>query len=217
MAGRQRVVVLGLGRFGAAVATTLYEIGHEVLAVDVNRRIVQEISERVTHAVQADATDEDTLRHLGVANFDVAIVGVSESIERQVLITVHLKRLGVPFIVAKVQTELHGDILERIGADRVVLPEREVGVRLAHSFNLPNVHDYLPLGPDFGVSTISPPEGSIGRTVAELDLGHAGAFLVAVQRGSDVLIQPRADLRLQADDLLVLAAADVSLARICGR
>ncbi|HEY8490953.1 MAG TPA: TrkA family potassium uptake protein, partial [Dehalococcoidia bacterium] len=170
MARRRQVVVIGVGRFGAAVATTLYEAGHEVLALDVDARVIQEISGHVTHAVQVDATDPEALQELGVQHFEVGIVGLSGDIERSILITLLLKRLGVPWVISKAQTALHGEILERVGADRVVFPEREMGVRLAHSFAAPNVVDYMPVGPDYGISKLEPPEHFLGKRVGDLDL-----------------------------------------------
>jgi trk system potassium uptake protein TrkA len=208
MARRRQVVVVGLGRFGTAVAETLSEIGHEVLAIDTNHKHVQEISDAVTHAVQGDGTDAETLSELGAGEFDTGIVAVGD-IEQSILNTVQLKRLGVPYVIAKAKEDLHGTILEKIGADRIVYPEREVGVRLAHSFTMPNVIDYMSLGPDYSISKLEPPETYIGKSVGELGLGdrHQVALMM-IQRSAQVVINPGPEERIQVEDLLVIAGLD---------
>jgi len=214
MARRRQVVVVGLGRFGAAVATTLTEIGHEVLAIDVNLKPVQEVSDVVTHAVQGDGTDAETLTEVGVGEFDTGIVAISD-IERSILITVQLKRLGVPYVIAKAREELHGDILEKVGADRVVFPEREVGERLAHSFTVPNVVDYMSLGPDYGISKLEPPPHFVGKTVEELRLSDRYKVeLMMIQRSAQVVINPGGSERIQAQDLLVVVGLDEAMDRL---
>ncbi len=214
MARRRQVVVVGLGRFGTAVATTLTEIGHEVLAIDINLKHVQEVSDAVTHAVQGDGTDAETLTNLGAGEFDTGIVAISD-IERSILITVQLKRLGVPYVIAKAREELHADILEKVGADRVVFPEREVGERLAHSFTVPNVVDYMSLGPDYGISKLEPPADFIGKTVGELRLGERyKVVLTMIQRSAQVVINPGPEERVQAKDLLVIAGLDDAMDRL---
>ncbi|MGD9893918.1 MAG: TrkA family potassium uptake protein [Dehalococcoidia bacterium] len=213
MARRRQVVVVGLGRFGSALAETLSEIGHEVLAIDINHKPVQEISDVVTHAVQGDGTDAETLSDVGAGEFDTGIVAVGD-IEQSILITVQLKRLGVPYVIAKAKEELHGTILEKIGADRIVYPEREVGERLAHSFIMPNVVDYMSLGPDYGISKLEPPAQFIGRSVGELGLGDRyHVALMMIQRSAQVVINPGPDERIQGQDLLVIAGLDDAVER----
>src|SRR5215204_3412309 len=183
MTRRRQVVVIGLGRFGTAVATSLTAIGHEVLAIDIDHRAVTEIADQVTHAVQADATDEDTLKQLGVQDFDAAFVGVSSNVERSILATMLLKQMGIPLVIAKAQTTIHGDVLAKVGADRIVFPEREVGDQLAHSFTVKNAVDYMPLGPEYGISKLTPPSGFAGRTVGELALpNRLKVALLAIER-----------------------------------
>ena len=215
MATRRQVAVIGLGRFGTAVATTLYEIGHDVLAMDLNRRVIQELTGRVTHAIQADAAERGVLEEAGVAGFDAGIVGVSSHVEHSILITLNLKRLGVGRVIAKAQTDQHGEILEKIGADQVLYPEREMGVRLAHSFAAPAVVDYMPLGPEYGIAKVRPPATFVGRSLADLRLRErSGVTLLAVERGLRVLFNPRTDDVVQPDDCLVVAGEDEALARV---
>jgi trk system potassium uptake protein TrkA len=208
MARHRQVVVVGLGRFGTAVAKTFSEIGHEVLAIDTNHKHVQEISDVVTHAVQGDGADAETLSDLGAGEFDTGIVAVSD-LEQSILITVQLRRMGVPYVIAKAKEELHGSILEKIGVDRVVYPEREVGEQLAHSFTVPNVVDYMSLGPDYGVSKLEPPEQFVGRTVGELRLSERfKVTLMMIQRSAQVVINPGPEERIERQDLLVIAGLD---------
>ncbi len=162
MAGEQ-VMVIGLGRFGSAVARELERLGHQVLAVDRAEQRVNEIASDVTHALQLDAADEEALRAASAGDFPTAIVAISSDAEPSIFATMVLKRLGVRTVIAKAGSLLHGEILSRVGADRVVFPERETGLRLAHSFNVPNVIDYLDVAPSFGIEKIRPPKAFIGR------------------------------------------------------
>ena len=162
MPTRRQIAVLGLGRFGQAVALELTRLGHDVLAVDRDERVVQSIADDVTHAVQADVTDPDALEALGLADFDTAIVAVSESLEASIMATVLLRRIGVRRIIAKAAHDLHGSILEQVGAMRVVYPERETGFRVAHSFRASGVQDYLDAAPGYGISQ-GRPRPELGR------------------------------------------------------
>src|ERR687895_855548 len=204
MAGEQ-VMVIGLGRFGAAVARELERLGHEVLAVDRTEQLVNDIAPDVTHAVQLDAADEDALRSAGAGDFSTAIVAISTDAEPSIFATMVLKRLGVRTVIAKAGSLLHGEILSRVGADRVVFPERETGLRLAHSFNVPNVIDYLDVAPGFGIEKIRPPKSFIGRTLGELDLkGRLGLTPVALRRDKQVIVNPARDERIaEADELII--------------
>jgi trk system potassium uptake protein TrkA len=215
MARRRHVVVIGLGRFGSAVARTLAEVGHEVLAVDANPRIVQEISETVTHAVQADATDAAALDELGLQQFEAGIVSVGADIGPSILVTVHLKRLGLPNVIARAHSVLHGEILQKVGADRLVFPEQEMGARLAHSFAVPEVVDYLPVGPEYGISKVKPPAAFAGKAIASLDLRERyNITLLMIERRAQVVLHPRWDDILRPDDLLVVAGLDEALERL---
>ena len=129
---KKQYAVIGMGRFGSSIAKALAEMGFEVLAVDSNEQRIQEISSIVTHAVTADATDEEALRAIGVRNFDVAVVAIGDDIQASILTTLILKDLGMPNLIVKAQSDLHGKVLSKIGADRVVFPERDMGLRVAH-------------------------------------------------------------------------------------
>ena len=154
----KQFAVIGLGRFGVSVARTLFKGGYEVLAIDSNEERVQKISSEVTHVVQADTTDENALKALGIRNFDVVVVAIGEDVQANVLTTLLLKELGVNYIVAKAKNELHGKMLEKIGADRVVYPERDMGQRVAHNLVSTNVLDYIELSPDLSLVEVTTPK-----------------------------------------------------------
>ena len=216
MAGQQ-VVVIGLGRFGSAVARELERLGHEVLAIDRSEELVNDIAPDVTHALQLDAADEDALRSAGAGEFHSAIVAISSDAEPSIFATMVLKRLGVPNVIAKAGSGLHGEILARGGAAPVVLPERETGLRLAHSFNAPNVIDYLDVAPSFGIEKIRPPQSFIGRTLAELDLeGTMELTPIVLRRREEVFVNPARDERIAEGDELIVVGRDEKLDELRG-
>ena len=209
---REQVVVIGLGRFGSAVSRELERLGHEVLAIDRDEQRVNDIAPDVTHALELDAADEDALRGAGAADFGTAIVAISSDAEPSIFATMVLKRLGVQNVIAKAGSLLHGEILARVGADRVVFPERETGLRLAHSFSVPNVIDYLDVAPSFGIEKIRPPKSFVGRTLGELDLkGRLGLTPIAVRRGQQVVVNPTGAERIGEGDELILIGRDDKL------
>jgi trk system potassium uptake protein TrkA len=214
---RHQVAVLGLGRFGSAVAQELTRLGHEVLAVDASTKAVQDLSDEVTYAAQADIMDSDALKGLGLSGFDTAIVGVSSDLEVSILATAHLSSLGVKRIVAKAANAVHGSILEKVGANRVVYPERETGHRVAHSFAAPGVTDYLDAAPGYGVARIAVDRSWVGQRLDELDLqGTCGLTTVLVSRNGDVIADPPPSFVLRADDALIVHGLDEDLERMPG-
>jgi trk system potassium uptake protein len=215
MPKRRQIAVLGLGRFGQAVALELTRLGHDVLAVDRDERAVQSIADDVTHAVQADITDPDALEALGLADFDTAIVAVSETLEASIMATVLLRRIGVRRIIAKAAHDLHGSILEQVGAQRVVYPERETGFRVAHSFHAPGVQDYLDAAPGYGIARVAVALSWVGQTLGEVDLsGSCRLTVLAVTRAGSVILTPTPDERLRAGDSLIVAGLDEDLERL---
>ena len=214
---RQQVLVIGLGRFGSAVARELERLGHEVLAIDANEQAVNDIARDVTHAMQMDASDETALRSAGAEQFQTAIVAISSKAEPSIFATMVLKRLGVPNVIAKAGDRLHAEILARVGADRVILPEQETGARLAHSFNVPNVIDYLDIGPAFGIEKVRPPASFVGKTLGELDLkNRLGVTPIALRRGPNVIINPAREERVAEGDELILIGRDDKLDELRG-
>jgi trk system potassium uptake protein TrkA len=211
---KKQVLIIGLGRFGVGLANTLLTMGYDVLAIDVDEKNVQAVAHQIPRAVQADATDEAVLRELGADKFDVAIVAMGSDIENSVLSTILLRKLGVRYVIARAENELHGSILDKIGADKVVYPEREMGNRVAHGLTLTQVLDYMPVAPAYGVAKLSPPSSFIGRTLSELGLGREGKRGVAVlllQREKEIIIQPDRMEVIRPEDILITAGDDAKL------
>jgi trk system potassium uptake protein TrkA len=214
---RQQVMVIGLGRFGSALARELERLGHEVLAVDAGEQAVNEIAPHVTHALQLDASDEKALREVGAEQFGTAIVAISSAAEASIFATMVLKRLGVRNVIAKAGDQLHADILTMVGADRVVLPEHETGQRLAHSFGQPNVIDYLDIAPSFGIERLRPPPSFVGKTLGELDLKNRLSLTpIALRRGMEVIVNPAPQERIGKGDELILVGRDEKLDQLRG-
>lgn len=209
----ERVAVIGLGRFGTSVARTLHELGYEVIAVDISERRVADVADVVTLAAQGDGTDEELLRSLHIDRSDVAIVAQGENLEASVLTTLLLKRLRVPWVVAKARTGLHGELLARIGADRVVYPEAEAGVRLAHSLGVRHSTDYISLTPTAGIAKVTAPVHFINRKIGELgaETQHHMTVLL-IRRGRQLITVPHFEERIQAGDELVVVGPDREMA-----
>ncbi len=204
---KKQIVVVGLGRFGESIATTLSSIGHEVLAIDSDETLVQQAASKVTHAVQVNATNEAALHELGVDNFDIGIVTVPV-IETSVLTTILLKKLGVKYVIARADNELHEVILTKIGADKVVSPEREMGAGIAYVLTLGDVIDYIPVTSEYGVAKISVQPSFVGKTLSELGFGHRGAWQIIVlllQRKKEILISPSGTEIVREGDVLIVS------------
>ena len=211
----RQVAVLGLGRFGSAVARELTRIGHDVLAIDLDDKIAQDLAPEVSLAVQADIRDEDALRNLGLDQFDTAIVAVSSDLEVSILATTHLERLGVRHILAKAADELHGSILRRVGATRIVYPEKETGIRVAHSFAAPGVLDYLDVAPGYGLARIPVAEAWLNKTLGQIGLqATCGVQAVVLARSGQVISCPAESELLRAGDLLIVCGRDEDLEQL---
>lgn len=208
----KQFAVIGLGRFGTSVAKTLSKMGYDVLAVDTNEEKVNNIMEHVTHAVQVDAMDEQALKALGIRNFDVVIVAIGQDVQSNILVTVMLKDMGVKKVVAKAVTDLHGKVLERIGTDKVVFPERDMGVRVAHALVSKNILDQINISPDFSIVELMASEEFVGKTLAEgaIRMKH-GVTVLAIRRGNDVIISPGAKQVVEEGDVLVVVGRNEKL------
>lgn len=205
-------VVIGLGRFGAGVARTLLEEGQTVLGLDSSLARIQEMSHFLSRVARCNATDIESLRVLGVPAADTAVVAIGDSMEASILCTLNLKELGVPRVVAKAVNEQHGKALERVGADRVVYPQRDMGVRVAHNLVAAQVRDYVRLSPSHSMLEVEVSARLAGKTLRELALPHRfNCTAVAVQRGRRVITPPGADERLREGDLLVVIGPDKGL------
>ena len=215
---KKQVVVIGLGRFGSNLATSLYNIGHDVLAMDTAEERVQSMMGRVTYPVTGNATNEIVLRELGITDYDAAVVAIGSDIVSSIMASVLLKTLGIPYVVSRAQNEIHGNTLERIGVDKVIHAEAEMGMRLAHSLFNPNVQEYLELAPSFGLSRLKVPNRFDNMTLRELGFSgprdRYGLAVLAIKRGNDITLNPDGDDRLQTGDLLVLAGSDELLEKL---
>jgi trk system potassium uptake protein TrkA len=212
--------VIGLGRFGSAMATTLTELGQDVVGIDGSEERVQQHADMIRSAMQLDATDERALRAAGIQDVDVAVISIGENIEASLLAVMLVKDLGVPRIIAKAVTPLHGRILERIGVNRVIFPEREMAIRVAHSLVVANVLDYIELSRDFSIIEMPAPAEFSGRSLKDLQLRNRyGLTLIAIKRksraGEEVTnVAPTADDEIMAGDVLALLGPNERLAQL---
>jgi trk system potassium uptake protein TrkA len=218
---RKQFGVIGLGRFGSAMATTLAELGHDVIGVDGDEDRVHQLADVITQAIELDATDAKALRAAGIQDVDVAVVSIGENIESSLLVVMLLHELGIETIVAKAVTPLHGRILEKLGVSRVIFPEREMAVRIAHSLVMPNVIDYIELSRDFSIVELPAPEPFVGRTLKQLELRpRFGLTLIAIKRRSDdsnaivTNIAPSADEKIRQGDVLALLGGNEQLNKL---
>jgi len=211
--------VIGLGRFGSAVASTLVSLGQDVIGVDDNEGRVREMGEIATNVLQIDATDLRALRQAGIAEADVAVISIGENIEASLLVVMQVKDLGVPQIIAKAVTPLHGRILEKLGVSRVIFPEREMAERTARSLVIPNALDYISLSADYSLVEVTVPAPFVGHTLRSIDLrAKYGLMLVAIKRQVDgkeqTIVSPPADQILLAGDTVALLGSNDRLAKI---
>lgn len=214
---RKQFVVIGLGRFGSSVAETLYGLGNDVLVIDKDEDLIQDISDKVTHAVQMDATDENALRSLGLRNFDVAVVTIGSNIQASVMVTLLVKELGIKYIIAKGNSDLHAKVLYKIGADRVILPEKDMGVRVAHNLVSESILDFIELSPDYSIMEIEALEEWTGKNIGELKLrSKYGINVMAIKKGDEINLSPLADDVVEAKDILIAIGSADDLSKLEG-
>jgi len=210
-----RYAVIGLGKFGATVVRTLHERGHEVVAIDRDRGRVQEVRDTSTQAIEANCTDQDTLRALGLQDADAVVVSLGEQMDASILVTLYLKELGLKEIVVKAVSEDHGKILHLIGATEIVHPERDTARRVARGLGLRSIVEYLPLAADSSLVEVQVPAEFLGKTLAELEIRKRYQVLVvAIKRGDGLVIATGGDERLLAGDILVLVGKDSDLDKV---
>lgn len=205
-------VVVGLGRFGSQTAKRLFQQGCEVLAMDTNSELVQALSNDVTQAVVGDARDKEVLRALGVKEFDCGIIAIGDSLADSVLATMNLMELGVPYIVCKAHDETHRQVLKKLGADRVVIPEQENADRLARSLSSHNVLDYIELSEDYGIIEVPTPVTWQDKSLIELNVrAKLGVNILAIKRDGQITVSPAADFRIAKGDVLVVLGDSAAL------
>jgi trk system potassium uptake protein TrkA len=210
--------VIGLGRFGYHVAKTLAQGGAEVIACDVDEEKVREISEYVSLAYVLDATDAKALKESGIANVDTAVVSIGENIEASILIVVQLKELGVKEIVAKAVNPLHGKVLEKLGVDRVVYPEKEMAIRVAHSLLAGEFIEEIPIGEKHSLFELKAFDFMLGKTLRELDIRKRfGVSVLAIKRGENLIINPMGDEKILPGDILVVLGTTEQLSSMASQ
>ncbi|MFZ5815404.1 MAG: potassium channel family protein [Bacillota bacterium] len=206
---QKQIAVIGLGRFGSSVARTLQNMGHEVLGIDADEDLVDLMAGELTHAVTCDCTDEEGLRALGLRNFDAVVVAIGHDVQASILTTVILKELGVPMVVAKAANELHGRTLSKVGADKVIYPERDMGARLAHSLLTGTETDYIELSPEYTIMEMSAPAKLVGKTLREANLrARFGISVMALKSGEAINAAPLATDTIKQGDVMVLLGSN---------
>ena len=208
---RKRVAVIGLGRFGSSVARVCHELGYDVTAIDVDEARVAEAADYATLAAQADGSDEQALLSLGVDRSEVGVVGQGQNIEASISCALILKRIGVPWVIAKAETDLHGEILVKVGADRIVFPESEAGNQVAHSIEIRHLVAYMNLTHTSGVARMEVPTTAVRQSVGQIDASRPNLCIVLVQRGNLLLPRPLPDTALEEGDLILVAGHDEAI------
>jgi trk system potassium uptake protein TrkA len=202
---KNQYAVIGLGRFGSSLSKELIKLGYEVLGIDKDEEAVDEMSDVLTHAVVADSTEEEVLKSLGIRNFDCAVVAIGDDIQASILTAIVLKDLGVKTVVAKALSDLHGKVLNKLGVDRIIYPERDMGIRVAHQLVSPNLLDYIELSKDYTIVELSVPKKLCGVTIKELDpRAKYGCSVVAINRKDGIIIAPTADDFVNENDIMVI-------------
>jgi trk system potassium uptake protein TrkA len=210
--------VIGLGRFGYHVARTLAQGGAEVIACDVDEEKVREVSEYVSLAYVLDATDAKALKESGIANVDTAVVSIGENIEASILIVVQLKELGVKEVVAKAVNPLHGKVLEKLGVDRVVYPEKEMAIRVAHSLLVGEFIEEIPIGEKHSLFELKAFDFMLGKTLRELDVRRRfGVSVLAIKRGENLIVNPMGDEKILPGDILVVLGTTEQLSNMASQ
>lgn len=212
---KKQVVVIGLGRFGSSVCKELYQLGHEVMALDMDPEKVEDVAEFASQATVADATDKSQLKALGVRNFDQAIIAIGDDLQASVLCTLMLKEIGLEKVWVKARDMQHKKILEKVGADRVIQPEYEMGIRTAHHVDSEKIVDYIDLSKDYSIVEMAATEKIAGKSLLQLDIRvKFNCIILAVKKGEDVNIAPRPDDVVGVGDILVVMGHRNDLKRL---
>lgn len=203
------IVVIGCGRFGSTIAATLTDLGNEVLAIDQDYEIVKDISDHVTTAAQCDIMDEGEVADLGLKNFDVAIIAMGSSLEAAIMGTIMAKEAGIPKIICKALSTRMGNILLKLGATRIIYPERDMAIRVAHNLSSNNILDYIQISSEFSLMEIKPLKSWENKTLQETDIRNQyGVTVVAIERDEEVIVSPLANEVILSQDVLVVLGSD---------
>lgn len=201
----KQYAVIGLGRFGVSVARKLFEAGNEVLGIDINEEKVEDAEPYVTHAVVADTTEEKALNSIGIRNFDCVIVAIGIDMQSSILTVSLLKEIGIKKIIAKALGKRHGQVLEKVGADWVIYPERDMGERVANQLLSPNMLNYIELSKEYSIEEIMIPSKMVGQSLRDLDIrSKYNVSVIAIVRDGNITILPSPDQIIEESDLLVM-------------
>jgi len=208
-------VILGLSRFGRSVAKALYEMGQEVLAIDENEEMIQNISDYVTCAMVGNINDENVLKAAGIKNYDAAVVSTGKDLSSSILVIQTLKDMGIRYIVAKAQNEMHAKVLTKLGVDRVVFPEQDMGERVARNLVLTNIIDYIELSPDYTIIEIKSPQNWENKTLKKLNVrAKYGIYIIAIKNGLQINVAPAADYIVSSGDILVVIGSNSEIDKL---
>lgn len=211
---KKEFVVIGLGRFGSSIVRELIELEADVMAIDISQDRVDEFANIATQAVAVDTTDEAALRSLGIRNFEHVVIAIGENIQASILTTLILKEIGVQRITVKAQNDYHEKVLRKIGADQVVHPERDMGKRIANNLVSNNILDYLELSDEYSIVEIQANEYLAGSSLIDLDIrAKYGVNIVAIKRGTHILVSPQAIEQIEINDILIVIGSDVDIHR----
>lgn len=213
----KRFAVIGLGNFGFHVAKTLFEDGHEVIAIDKNRDRVQEIEPFCSEAIVMDVTDKERLKALGLEDVDAVVISTGGAISASILLTLHLHEFGVKKILAKAADEDHGKILEKVGATEIIYPEKAMGIKVARNLSTPNIMDFILLSEDYNLLQIAPPQKFIGRSLKDLDLrAKHNVHVIAIKElvPENFILVPPADFVIKDSDILIMLGKSQDIKRI---
>lgn len=212
---KKQFAVIGLGRFGGSICKELVRLGMEVLAIDIDENRVNEYKEIVTYSAIADTTDEQALKSLAISHFDFVIVAIGDNIQASILTTLILTELGAKLIIVKAQNDYHEKVLNKIGANQVVHPERDIGVRIAHQIVSKNILDYLELSDEHSIVEMLAGKKMHGKTLVELNIrANFGCNVMAIKRGEEIIVSPRADEAIIANDVIIVIGADRDIDRL---
>lgn len=211
----KQFAVIGMGRFGKSLVRELDRMGYEVLAIDSDENKVHDARDICTQAVEADATDEQVLKALGIGNFDVVIVAIGDNIQSNILAALILKELGVKKVVAKALNSLHGKVLNKIGTDLVLYPERDMAIKLAHSLASGSVVDFINLSNEFSIVELITPRKFVNKTLVENGVRRIYQVnIIAIKRGTDIIVTPDPQEKLLAQDILVVLGKNENLDKL---
>lgn len=209
------IAVIGCGQFGSSVALTLSELGHDVLVIDENEDLIDAIADKVSHAVVADVMVEGTLKDLGIGNFDVVIIGMSTSFQASIMATIVAKDLGVPMVVAKVRDSLHGRVLKKVGADKIVIPEKDMGTRLAYTLTNKNIIEFIEVSDDYSMIELEVPRKWVGMSIFDLKIREEfGVSVVAIRTRDDIIINPTPEVKLTTGSTIIIIGKNDEIKRV---